>query len=124
VCDFAFENDGDNLHFFMRMGAKASLRLHHVVIDHPQGAKLDIVGGVVVGERKQPIGLQPVIIRKVPLRCPNNPDHMPFLQRVCSSSGAAGRQQRDRNTNQFAHDKCAAHNISHHMKNANRHAAL
>src|SRR5262249_13915633 len=59
VCDFAAQYHGDYFHFAMGMRREALARLHNVVIEYSQRAKLKVRGVVIVVEREQPVSLQP-----------------------------------------------------------------
>src|SRR5262245_47012979 len=83
---FAIEDDGDDFHFLVGMRAEAGVRGDDVVIEHAQGAKLDIRRVIILAKRKQPVGLEPVKVRKVAFIGTNNVDHRRLLSLCLSSS--------------------------------------
>src|SRR5262245_30347646 len=83
---FAVEDDGDNFHFLVGMRAKASVWSNHVVIEHAQGAKLDIRRVIILAKRKQPVCFQPVKVRKVAFISTNDLDHRRLLSLCISAS--------------------------------------
>ena len=50
---FAIEDDRDDFHFLVRIRAKAAVWGDHIVIEHAQGAKLDIRRVIILAKRKQ-----------------------------------------------------------------------
>ena len=76
----AVEDDRDDFHFLVGMCAKAGVRGDHIVIEHPQGAKLDVRRVVILAKRKQPVRFQPAKVGKVAGISTNDLDHrrLPF----------------------------------------------
>jgi hypothetical protein len=60
------------------------VRSNYVVIEHPQGTKLDVRRIVILAKRKQPVCFELAKVRKVACICTNDLDHkrVPFCRDI------------------------------------------
>ena len=84
--DCAVKDDRDDFHLLVGMGAKARVRGDDIVIEHAQGAKLDVCRIVILAERKQPVRFEPAKVRKVACIGTNDVNHGRFRSLELSSS--------------------------------------
>lgn len=67
VRDSSRENEGNNLHIFMRMHTKSLMSRYEVIIEDAECPKVHIVWIIVIGKRKKMLGFEPVMLGCVAL---------------------------------------------------------
>src|ERR1700740_742862 len=84
--ELALEHVCDDLHVAVAVRAESASGLHAILVDHPQRAKSQKVGIVVIGEREGVIRVQPAVIEMAALFGSANVNHRAMCN-ICPSPG-------------------------------------
>ncbi len=108
----AFHHIGDDFHVAMRVHGEAAAAGHAIVVHHAQGAKVYVLGVVVLGERKAEMRIQPTVIGMAAFVALANLDHVaPFGEASVREAAAlklqgTGGSRRHVPHNTRYHDYC------------------